>query len=571
MNLPSGTRLGRYVVRARIGEGGLADVYRAFDAGSGREVALKVLGFERRAENPGLLDRMLREASILQALSHVPAVVRFVEMFEDPATRSNVLALEFVDGRTLGTLLGDPTLDVRQVIEWMGHACHALNDIHAAGWVHRDIKPENLILVDDPQQPLRLIDFNSSGSTAVASGKLTRAQGVFPHTPAYLAPECFDGVTPDTSADVYALAMTFAELLIGRHPLLPSGTNDLDTTTAWQQAHDDVPFPNLSAIRGDIPPALNRVLTRATAKARKDRIPDAVELWTELKAVWDGLDSGSDDSVLPEPTAVTAVVPPRTPIRSPTPSSGGGARTVVAVVVVVVLLLTVVAGLGTGWAVWQEQTRQAADRIAREMEAADLARRVEEERLADERREREAAAEVERLRLEAEAKALAEQQAVEQARERARARAAAIGKGVEAVEAVVEDPVTLDKLKNSTRIGSHFLLDDNASSMGSAKVEEVAGVLFFEGRQRPRTGATMDVTGVLTLADARGFTLQGRFDVDVPGERRCGWDGSLRFNQAGHPWSFRMQASCPDGHHYIDLFVDDAWLDAHPDHKPPEW
>lgn len=310
MALAEGTRLGRYTVRGVLGAGGLADVYDGWDTETDLPVALKVLDPVRRADTPGLLDRLHREAAALEALAHVPSVVRGLGVFHDEGTRCDVLVMERIDGETLAARAARQPPGARDALEWLGHACHALHGIHAAGWVHRDLKPDNLLLVDDPTTPLRVIDFNSA-APAAGAGQLTRAQGTFPNTPAYLAPECFAGAPPDTSADVYALALTFAEVLLGHHPLLPPGAPEPATVEAWGQVHRIVPFPDLTAVRQDVSPALQAALARASRGAPQNRTRDAIALWTDLKAAWDaGTSAPTRDPAPPTPTPAERRVGP---------------------------------------------------------------------------------------------------------------------------------------------------------------------------------------------------------------------------------------------------------------------
>mgnify|MGYP001825426596 CR=1 FL=1 len=95
------------------------------------------------------------------------------------------------------------------------------------------------------------------------------------------------------------------------------------------------------------------------------------------------------------------------------------------------------------------------------------------------------------------------------------------------------------------------------------------------GRREVTRSAGVDVCGLdeLEPVDARGFDLQGSFSItytQYDGERDppCGWRGKHRFNLSGHPWYFRMQGDCRGRDHYIDLFVDESWLEEHPEHKP---
>lgn len=553
--IPPGTRYGGYQVDAQIGEGGMAVVARGHDVRTGKVVALKVLTPQRRADMPGLRDRLYREADVLSALGHIPYVVGFVETFEasrpDGSPGADVLVLEFIDGKSLLTLLGGPPLPVMQVMEWMGHACHALYEMHEAGFVHRDLKPDNLMLVEDAAVPLRLIDFNSAGAARATQGRLTQVQGTFPYTPAYLAPECFDGIPADESADVYALGMTFAELLLGRHPLLDT-QEDLQTNSAWQQAHEDRPFPDLTAERPEIPRALQQILADACAKDRRERIGDAVELWERLKTVWDALQA-PQTPIPAKKTQSRPVVDPPAPRRSRLPMLVAG----------VGLLALLGAGAAGGmW--WMEQRR-----LAYEAEVERLAKEQEERkaRLAEEQRQRLEEQRKEQERLEKERLEQERRQKEEAVRRQAETRAKDLG--ATAVAAVIEDPETLEKVKNSTRFGSHHIYWDKGG-MGSSKVEELGEVLFLEAIQTHGSDRVA-LEGVITKVDARGITVDGRLSIvykEYNGKvDRCTRRGKIRLGTGGHPHYFRAHGDCSSWH-YIDLFADEAWLEEHPKHKP---
>lgn len=435
MKIEVGTQLGAYEVEALIGEGGMAVVARA--RGEDGPVALKVLTSAIRAEQPGAIDRLRREADVLQELAAVPGVVGFVEQFRLPDDGPDVLVLEYIDGVSLQSFVGKH-LAIRQIVEWMGHACHALYDMHQAGFVHRDLKPDNLMLVDDPERPLRLIDFNSAGAAQAVKGRLTRAQGTFPYTPAFLAPECFDGVPADASADVYALGISFAELLLGHHPLVPSGKQEPTRNRDWQNLHEEVAFPDLTQERDDVPAALAAVFRDATAKDREQRIPDAVVLWERLKSVWSELEAAG--AVAAEPVAAErASGATRSASSQGSPASAGWLVPAIGGLGVLLLL----GGGGFLAQQWYELSRAQADleakeqriraeqqareeeerqraekeRLAREEEEA--ARRAEEERLAEQERRQQAERDAEEARQEEAARRAEEARQAELAQKRA--------------------------------------------------------------------------------------------------------------------------------------------------------
>src|ERR1043166_7873469 len=153
MNLAPGTKLGRYEIRSKIGEGGMGEVYLAEDTQLHRKVALKILTAEFAAHG----DRMRRfkqEAMAAAALNH-PNIAHIYEVGEDQGV--HFIALEFVDGTTLRQLIHASQAELSKLLRHLQHVAEGLAKAHAAGIVHRDLKPENIMISDDGHA--KILDF----------------------------------------------------------------------------------------------------------------------------------------------------------------------------------------------------------------------------------------------------------------------------------------------------------------------------------------------------------------------------------------------------------------------------
>ncbi len=220
-----GTRIGRYVVLARVGRGGMGTVFRAEDVELGRPVALKRLHADADDESRA---RLLREARAAAQLQH-PNVVTVHEVGEHAGTP--YLAMELVDGVTLTQWLREQPRSWREITGIVAQAGRGLAAAHARGLVHRDFKPDNVLV--DRTGRARVADFGlarahdapsePSGQPGTRIGtdeRLARmtATGSLAGTPAYMSPELVDGGSPDARSDQYALAVTLYEALRGQHP-----------------------------------------------------------------------------------------------------------------------------------------------------------------------------------------------------------------------------------------------------------------------------------------------------------------------------------------------------------------
>jgi tetratricopeptide (TPR) repeat protein len=273
----AGTRVGHYVVLARIGAGGMGAVYRAEDVEHGRAVALKRLHVDASATAKA---RLMREARAAAALQH-PNVVTVHEVAEDAGTP--FLAMELVDGVTLTAWLKERTRSWREVASMLAQAGRGLAAAHAQGLVHRDFKPDNVLV--DRSGRARVADFGlaragdappdtpATPSSGKGLGKLT-ATGSLAGTPAYMAPEIVGGADPDPRSDQYALAITLYEALHGHHPF--EGTT---ATALWAE----MATGKIRSGKRRIPRWLDRAVRRGLAVEPDQRWPDVAALVRELE------------------------------------------------------------------------------------------------------------------------------------------------------------------------------------------------------------------------------------------------------------------------------------------------
>jgi predicted Ser/Thr protein kinase len=201
----------RYRVLEPISSGAMGAVYRAADGDTGAEVALK------QSTNPQHDQRFEAEARLLASLQH-PRVVRIIDHFSAPS--GQYLVMELVRGVELGVLLktrGQPGLPVDQAIEYVRHACEALQYVHDQQIVHRDVKPQNLILSD---RGVVLVDFGIARTLDESESLGTVGIG----TPRFMAPEVFAGGRVSPRTDVFGVAATLWTLIAGRTPVYAEPT-----------------------------------------------------------------------------------------------------------------------------------------------------------------------------------------------------------------------------------------------------------------------------------------------------------------------------------------------------------
>jgi serine/threonine protein kinase len=270
------TLLGRYHVAEFLGSGGMAEVYRAWDAKRSVHVALKMLN-EDMAEDYVFLRRFAREARVLERLQH-PHIVRFFG-FEE-SQRQAFLVMEYIDGVTLRRqlrLLGRP-LTLPETLAVLQPVCSALHYAHRMGIYHCDVKPANIFIERGGRVVLG--DFGIARLSESATVTFST-----PGTPAYMAPEQCQGGEVDARTDVYSLGITAYEMMTLDRPF----KGDTEGTTGsrgervrWEQMNTPPPRP--SYVNPGIPPAAEVAILRSLEKEPGRRQQQALDFCQEFSA-----------------------------------------------------------------------------------------------------------------------------------------------------------------------------------------------------------------------------------------------------------------------------------------------
>jgi serine/threonine-protein kinase len=271
------SQLATYKIEAFLGKGGMARVYRAMHLTLERPCAIKVLNPQLVELHPGSVDMFLSEARAAASLIH-PNVVTIHTIGCDRGL--HFIEMEYVFGQSLQRYIemaGQP--GPTRATYFLLQIASALAAAHSMNLVHRDIKPANVLVSDAGSA--KLADFGLA-KRVMGVGKLSSRQAPA-GTPHYMAPELFDGHTPDKRCDVYAMGVTYFYLLTGRLPFADQSLTDL----AIRHAMD--PVPDIKAFCPDAPDDAIAIVHRCMAKDPADRFEDAFELIEDIKAVYGGL------------------------------------------------------------------------------------------------------------------------------------------------------------------------------------------------------------------------------------------------------------------------------------------
>src|SRR5215218_5188307 len=300
---------GRYQITQRLARGGMATVYRAVDMRLTRTVAVKVMhvGLGDEAEFARKFDREARAAA---KLSH-PNVVSVFDQGQDVEGSNSrpYIVMEYVEGQTLRDVLNrEAPLPPARALELMEPVLTALAAAHDAGLVHRDVKPENVLISDRGR--IKVADFGLA--KAVSSQSSTATQGLLIGTVSYLPPELVVSGHADARSDIYSAGVVLFELLTGRKPHI----GDTPIQIAYAHVHRDVPPPSTGLPARRIPPYVDALVTRATARNANLRQPDAKVFLAQVRRARRALQQGLADD--PELTGELRT-PTTPPVVGPRP------------------------------------------------------------------------------------------------------------------------------------------------------------------------------------------------------------------------------------------------------------
>ena len=280
MPLSPGTTLGPYQVTAKIGEGGMGEVYRARDTKLDRDVALKVLP-QAFTDDPDRLARFEREAKVLASLNH-PKIGSIYGLEE--AEGQKALVLELVEGPTLAERITQGPIPVDEALPIAKQIAEALEAAHEQGIIHRDLKPANIKLT--PKGRVKVLDFGLARSQGRQIGSddetqvsaLTQAMtapGTVVGTPAYMSPEQVRGQPLDRRTDVWAFGCVLYELLTAERAFRGATVPDtLATVLQRQPAWRDMPET--------VPRQVTNLLRKCLEKIPADRWTGFAEVFEEL-------------------------------------------------------------------------------------------------------------------------------------------------------------------------------------------------------------------------------------------------------------------------------------------------
>jgi serine/threonine protein kinase len=267
----TGKQFGPYRIVAPLGEGGMAAVYKAFQPGVDRFVALKVLP-QHYARDPQFVERFEREAKVLAKLQH-PHILPVHDFGE--ADGYTYIVMPFVESGDLATLMTQQQFSLAEIGRMIGQIGDALDYAHTQGIVHRDVKPSN-ILVDQRGNCL-LTDFGLARIVSGYANKLT-GSGFMVGTPEYMSPEQGLSEAVDGRSDIYALGVVLYELVTGRVPF------SAETPVAVILKHVNDPLPLPREIDPTVPEVVERVILKAMAKNPEDRYATPGDMVNALQA-----------------------------------------------------------------------------------------------------------------------------------------------------------------------------------------------------------------------------------------------------------------------------------------------
>ena len=277
----------RYQIIRTIGEGGMANVYLAYDTILDRNVAVKILRGDL-ANDEKFVRRFQREAISASSLNH-PNIVEMYDVGEDDG--KYFIVMEYLEGQTLKSLIKKRGhLSLAEVIDIMLQLTSGIACAHDSYIIHRDIKPQNVLILEDGT--VKITDFGIA--MALNSNELTQTNSVMGSVH-YLPPEQANGSGATIKSDIYSLGILMYELLTGKLPF--KGENAVEI--AIKQMRD--PIPSVCDFNPEIPQSVENVILKAAAKNPKNRYENALEMHEDLETVLDKSRQDEKKYVYPYP------------------------------------------------------------------------------------------------------------------------------------------------------------------------------------------------------------------------------------------------------------------------------
>ena len=283
MTITAGTRLGRYEIRSKIGEGGMGEVYLAHDTQLDRTVALKILSGEI-ARDQQRLYRFLQEARAASKLksAHVAHIYEIGE-----TEGHHFIAMEYVEGQPLNKKMGGQPMEAAELVKLGIQIARALDEAHSKGVTHRDIKPQNIIVTSDAE--VKVLDFGLAKLSSIPSqaGDLTpdselatkvkTSPGIVMGTVNYMSPEQSMGRDVDHRSDLFSLGVVLYEMATGRVPF--SGASLTETIDRIAHAQPEA----IARFNYNVPTELEVIIKKALRKNRDERYQSARDLLVDLR------------------------------------------------------------------------------------------------------------------------------------------------------------------------------------------------------------------------------------------------------------------------------------------------
>ena len=268
-----GRSLGKYRIVARLGQGGMAEVYKAYQPGLDRYVAIKVL-HPHLAQDREFVSRFEREARSVSRLRHQ----HILQVFDfDSENDQHYMVMELVNGPNLGDEFAyrqrvGQTYSLSEIGRLLIALCQGTAYAHQQGMIHRDIKPSNLMFTEDGQ--LLIVDF---GIARILGNTQYTVTGALIGSPAYMSPEQGQSGHADARSDIYSIGIVLYELVTGRPPY----KGDTPMATILKHITETLPLP--TAIQPDLPSNIEWLILKALSKKPEERFQTGLEMATAVR------------------------------------------------------------------------------------------------------------------------------------------------------------------------------------------------------------------------------------------------------------------------------------------------